>query len=157
MKLIPVDPANEEHLRVLYDLLAERPKEASISHKKMPTWEAHVAFVARAIDYGFGIGRTQLIRRGQYLDWCLLQEEHGARAYTWIGAVYLTKQNEIGISVFKYAQGKGFGSAAVGAMMDKHGARRYLANVNPANEPSRKMFEKLGFKLIQHTYALEAE
>ena len=31
---------------------------------------------------------------------------------------------------------------------------RLLANINPLNERSIKMFESLGFKLIQLTYAI---
>lgn len=139
MKLIPVDPANEEHLRVLYDLLTERPAAANISHKKMPTWKQHQEFVAHC----------------DYFDWCLIQEDHGLRSYTWLGAVYLTRANEIGISVFNYVQNHGHGPNAVVMMMMKHGERNYYANVAPNNEASRKMFAKLGFKLIQVTYALE--
>jgi RimJ/RimL family protein N-acetyltransferase len=39
--------------------------------------------------------------------------------------------------------------------MKEWGGGQFYANINPANEPSRKMFEKLGFRLVQHTYALE--
>ena len=136
MKLIPVDPGNEAHLRDLYDLLEERPAEASISHRRMPTWKQHQNFVATS----------------DYLDWCLIQNAAGI-----VGAVYLTRANEIGIGIFREFQGHGYGPNAVVMMMMKHGERNYYANINPANEPSRKMFERLGFKAVQHTLALEAK
>lgn len=149
MKLIPVDPGNEAHLKVLYELLAERTPEQSISHKKMPTWEEHVAFVKEKCDpYNFGC----------YEAWYLLDEvPSAADGQCFVGSAYLTHDNEVGIAVFERFSRQGFGPHAVQFVMQEHGPRRYLANVNPLNEPSRKMFEKLGFKTIQHTLALEAE
>ncbi len=37
-------------------------------------------------------------------------------------------------------------------LMEAHPRKKYLANINPANERSIHMFEKLGFKHIQNTY-----
>ena len=145
MKLIPVDPSNEAHLRALYDLLAERPVEASISHKKMPTWEEHKEHVA---------AMTNPASERAHLDWCLIE---GLKPPRVVGSVYLSANNEIGISIFRQYQGMWLGPDAVVMMMMKHGERNYYANINPANEASRKMFEKLGFKLIQYTLALEAK
>jgi RimJ/RimL family protein N-acetyltransferase len=138
MKLTPVDPDNEAHLRVLYDLLEERPAHANISHKKMPTWQNHCRFVANARVHG------------GYDDWCVIENEDGI-----VGAVYLTARNEIGIAILREFQRHHHGSDAIVMMMLKHGERKYLANISPANEASLKMFERLGFKTIQHTLALE--
>lgn len=151
MKLIPVDPANVEHLKVLYDLLAERTPEQSISHKKMPTWEEHLEFAERYRPRG-PLERWS----DSYLGWYLVDPD--ANTPFLAGAVYLTVRAEIGVSIFKRSQQQGFGSAAIRLLMQRHGPdHRYLANINPANDASRKMFEKLGFKTIQHTLALEAE
>lgn len=142
MRLIPVDPANEEHLRVLYDLLAERTPEQSISHREMPTWEEHRRHVASKMhDYA----------AGRHKDWCLIQNAAGI-----VGAVYLTNNKEIGISIFREFQRHGFGPAAVRMMMEKHALKMAIANVNPANHPSIAMFEKrFNAKLIQFTYEIE--
>jgi RimJ/RimL family protein N-acetyltransferase len=146
VKLIPVDPYDRRHCHALYELLAERTPAQSISHKELPTWEDHVAFVQR------------MGQRGAHPDeecyeaWYLV--ELGSFI---IGSVYLTDRSEIGVSIFYEKQRDGYGLEAVKLLMEKHGHRRYLANVAPTNEPSRKMFEKLGFKLVQHTFALEAE
>jgi RimJ/RimL family protein N-acetyltransferase len=146
VRLIPVDPGNETHLKVLYDLLAERTPEQSISHKGLPTWEEHCAFVR-----SMGVAHPVSDQWG-YKVWRLIEEEGAG----FVGAVYLTCRNEIGIFVFKAYQRKGYGSRAVRSLMDEHRGR-LLANINPANEASAAMFSKLGFRLVQHTYALEPE
>ena len=73
-----------------------------------------------------------------------------------VGAIYVTAQNEIGISILKRFQGFGYGKAAVLRVMEILGPREYLANINPANKRSAAMFKSLGFGLIQHTYRRES-
>jgi RimJ/RimL family protein N-acetyltransferase len=121
---------------ILLVLLSERTQQQSISHKRMPSWEEHVAFV----------------RSMPYKAWWLIEVDNAP-----VGAVYLSRQNEIGVSIFKAHQRKGYGPEAVRQVMAKFPfVRRYVANVNPANEASATMFRRLGFGLVQHTYALEA-
>ncbi len=127
MRLIPVQEVADAAC-YLYAQLLEREPEANISHKGMPTVDEHLAFV----------------RSNPYADWCLIEEQYI------VGATYLTDAGEIGIFIFKHSQGRGFGPMAVEMMMEKHPGR-ILANISPANERSRAMFEKLGFTLIQHT------
>lgn len=136
MKLIPISDTLD-HAKLLYDLLAQRPVAANISHKKMPSWGEHLDFIASS----------------PYRAWYLVQP--GSSGF--VGSIYLSKQNEIGVAIFPEFQGRGHGTQAVLTLMQQHGPGQYLANVAPKNEASRKMFEKLGFKLVQHTYALEAE
>lgn len=144
MKLIPVDPSNETHLKVLYDLLAERTPEQSISHKRMPTWEEHVAHV---------VAFTSRASEAAHFDWCLIEVDALSRPE---GAVYLTALNEIGIGILHGRQGYGYGPRAICLMMEKHGLRKAFANVNPANARSIAMFEKrFNAKLIQFTYEIE--
>lgn len=100
----------------------------------MPTPEEHAAFVAS----------------GPYQAWYLIDDGHDT-----VGAVYLTRADEIGVSIFERFQGRGFGSSAVLMLMGMHGKRRYLANVNPENEKSAAMWRKLGLTHVQDTYALE--
>jgi len=118
-------------LTVLYKLLEERTPEQSISHKKMPTYAAHCNYV---------MGRP-------HIDWQLIQ--FGGE---YIGAIYLSKQNEIGISIFKKYQNQGHGTNALNKFIEKHSDKRLLANINPANTESIHLFEKMGFKIIQNTY-----
>ena len=135
MKLIPISE-HPDAARILYDLLAERPPEASISHKKMPTWEEHLAFIAS----------------DPYWSWYLIQNAAGI-----VGCVYLSYQNEIGISIFREFQGRGYGPEAVNLLIEEQGpiwnmhggVSPWRANVNPRNAPSIRMFERLGFKLVR--------
>jgi len=120
-----------DRLQLLWNLLQEREPEANISHKEMPSWEQHSRFVERR----------------PYADWCFIEDGHHI-----LGAVYLTKSNEIGVHIFREHQSNGVGPWAVEAIMLKHGKRKYLANVSPKNLRSANMFCKLGFNMVQATY-----
>jgi len=119
---------------LLYRLLAERGDEVNISHKEMPSWGAHVLFV----------------ESHPYEAWYFICDHEP------VGACYLTHQNEIGVFVFAEHQKKGYARQAIGALIEKHGPGRYLANVNPRNEASRFLFQGLGFKHCQNTYEMVA-
>lgn len=115
----------------LYDLLLNRPATANISHKQMPTFEEHCAFVSSY----------------PYMAWYLIFDGGDP-----VGSIYLTLQGEIGIHLIKSRRNKGLGANAVSELMRRHGKIRYLANIAPLNEPSKKLFKGMGFKLIQETY-----
>ena len=119
-----------DRARVLYALLAERRPSESISHRAMPTWEEHIKFVESR----------------PYEAWYFIDNSET------VGTCYLSKQNEIGVFIFEKFRGRGHGTWAIGAIMARHGKRRYLANINPRNLGSAKLFANLGFRLIQHTY-----
>lgn len=131
MRLIPVQEVADA-ATYLYALMLEREPHQNISHKETPTVEDHLAFV----------------RSNPYAEWYLLVRG----VNTCIGAIYLTRANEIGIFVFKRHQGHGYGKLAVQMMIDRHKGQRILANIAPNNTASRSMFEKLGFTLIQNTF-----
>jgi len=124
---------HKEHFRVLYALLAERTPEQSISHKVLPSFPAHEDFVLSK----------------PYQAWYMIIEEDTGIS---VGAIYLTKLREIGVTIAAGYRGRGYGKAAVQALMVRWPGR-FLANINPANEKSAAFFGELGFSLIQHTYA----
>lgn len=132
MKLVSVYRSPDAPL-YLYALMTEREAHVNISHRAMPTAEQHLAFV----------------RSRPYRAWYLCHVKHRV-----VGAIYLSKQGEIGIFIFKAHRGHGYGKQAVKALMDKHPGN-FLANINPANEASIKFFEKLGFRPMQVTYEKE--
>jgi RimJ/RimL family protein N-acetyltransferase len=117
----------------LYDLLKERTSEQSISHKEMPSWEDHCEFVESR----------------PYKHWYMVESENGI-----VGAIYLTHQNEIGVSIFNQFKGQGHAERAVKLLMATNKGP-FLANVNPKNKVSRNLFEKLGGKIIQVTYEIQ--
>lgn len=114
----------------LYTLLQERTPEQSISHKVVPSYEEHCAFVLSK----------------PYFRWYMIV---GGTVY---GAIYLTHQREIGISLLRVYQRQGYGRAAVLKLMDLHPGP-FLANINPNNDASIAFWKSLGFTLKQVTYA----
>jgi RimJ/RimL family protein N-acetyltransferase len=98
----------------------------------MPTFAKHVAFM----------------ESNPYPVWYIIECGH----HMPVGHTYLSKSDEIGIFVTKSFHGKGIGTKAIEQLMSMHKRDRYLANINPQNDVSQALFNKLGFKRIQFTY-----
>ena len=111
----------------------ERNPRANISHKKMPTYNQHVAFVSAK----------------PYSKWYVIL--YGTNK---AGSIYLTSQNEIGIFIKKSFQNKQIGNIVLHKLIQKNPKKRYLANVSPQNKKSVRFFKNNGFKLIQYTFEL---
>lgn len=125
----------KESAPILYRLLASRPGRVNISHRKMPSFKKHRAFVSSR----------------PYKAWYLIR----ATGLGFVGAVYLSKQDEIGVFIFKEHQGKGYGGEAVNILIKRYPrVKRFLANINPLNGRSIRFFKSLKFKHIQNTYEL---
>lgn len=129
--LISVD-SDPRALEYLYRFLQERPPEANISHKKMPSWDEHCAFVMSK----------------PYQAWYLIYVGSGI-----VGSIYLTRNREVGIHVTATERGKGYGGEAVAALRRLHPGP-LLANVAPTNHASILFFKRMGAKHIQNTYEL---
>jgi len=133
---------------ILYTLLSERGSETNISHSKLPSWKDHIKF----------------IKSRSYFKWWIIASRKlnsdGLREA--VGTIYISHNNEIGVFIFKKHQRQGHASRAVRWLIrrhkpDKWGIRsgEFIANINPKNSKSIKMFEKLGFTHIQNTYGLK--
>ena len=124
----------KDAVSVLYALLKEREARMNISHRRMPTLSEHARFV----------------RLKPYKTWDLILSGDEI-----MGAVYLSKQNEIGLFIFRKYRGCGIGKKALELLMKKHKkVTRFLANINPKNRPSIDFFKNQGFFHIQNTYEL---
>lgn len=132
LRLLKVENVPIAHM-VLWDLLKEREPEQNISHVNMPTWGQHYHFV----------------KNHPHKAWYIVEAEN-----KFVGAIYITNMNEIGIAIYKKYQRAGYGVRAIEALKELHPADKYLANIAPGNIPSQDFFKKLGFKLIQYTYQL---
>lgn len=117
----------------LYALLTEREAHQNISHARMPTVAEHLAFV----------------QSRPYAAWYLVRVRRNV-----VGAVYLSKRDELGIFIFKAHRGYAYGEQAIRIMRKLHPKPRLLANVNPNNASSIRLFEALGGKLLQVTFSL---
>lgn len=127
-------------LMFLYRVLQSRDTLVNISHRAMPSFDEHVKYV----------------QSRPYAAWYIISAPSPAPTPTptYIGTIYLTKQNEIGIFLMR-CQGSGNGTAAVKMLMERHGEREYLANIAPHNLWSTAMFRNLGFTPIQITYRID--
>jgi RimJ/RimL family protein N-acetyltransferase len=113
----------------LYDLLAERAPEVNISHKEMPTWEAHLKFIASR----------------PYESWYLIEVDTVP-----VGTIYLTNQREVGLFIFKLYRGQGYGGEALAELKRKHPGQ-LLANVSVNNKDGLSFWQDQGFKPLQQT------
>jgi hypothetical protein len=128
----------------LYRVLRERLQDRSlnISHTRLPTRAEHARFV----------------RSKPYRAWYLIKV-----ADSTVGHIWLNRQNEIGLTLFRDARRKGYEAAAILALLDKHDplpairSRRsgsFLANVAPNNKGLIGALKSLGARKIQYTYKL---
>jgi RimJ/RimL family protein N-acetyltransferase len=141
MRLVPVDPENESHVKLLYELLLARPDYANISHRETPTFERHVRFV----------------KTHSYKSWYLIDPSEdvidaNCAFYELAGTIYLTHLREIGIFLFPQFQTKHVGRDAVVMLMSTQPGGDFFANIAPTNTRSQEFFTRMGFKLIQYTY-----
>ena len=139
IRLIDVYSLPGSSTEMLYRLLEERAgnTQINISHLTMPSWEGHCQFVLSH----------------PYAHWYVIWSPDADEA----GAVYLTKDDEIGVFIFRAYQGRGYGPEAVREIMRLHQRPRYLAHINPLNIPSIEMFTHMGFDQIQSTYEFVGE
>lgn len=132
--------------QVLWELMLEVEPHQAISHREMPPWEEHIAFVGKF----------------PYRSWYLIEADG-----VFVGHISFSRSNEIGIRLFRAHQRKGHGTWAIKELIrlwtkdvaksKRASVRRaaFLANINPANEASLKLFASLGFKHVQNTLALD--
>jgi RimJ/RimL family protein N-acetyltransferase len=141
IRLVDVYQAPEA-AELLYRLMQERPADSAIAHRRTPSMEEHRAFMASK----------------PYRAWCLAHA--GGRH---VGAVTLTPNNEVGVFILKEFQRKGYARAALQELMRAYKplpaipAVRpgyFVANVNPKNEASIRLFTSLGGRHIANTYEL---
>lgn len=130
---------DENRYQVLFNLLATRKPRQAISHKAMPPWEQHVEFVDSR----------------PYAAWYLIEcEDAGDKAYRYVGACYLTTRREVGLFLFPFHRGKGWGRRALEELRRLHPGP-LLANIAPRNTESADFFMDAGFRKIQETYAVD--
>ncbi len=130
--------------QVLWDLMLERTEEHEVNISfSMPSREEHEAF----------------FKHSPYALWYLV--ENGG---DWVGYVYTSWDNEVGLWLFREHRGKGYGPQILKKLLDEvsplpgvPGKRpsHFVANIHPLNERSIHLFQSFGFKHIQNTYSCE--
>jgi len=138
IKLINIyqDPIADHTVSILWEHLAQRTPEQSISHKEMPTKIQHYQFVMSR----------------PYEVWYLIEDGIGGPPHV-VGNIYITKHREVGIHIAPDFRGKGIGGHALMMLRAEHPGR-LLANINPLNRKSISFFKQHGARLLQHTFEL---
>tara|TARA_B100002049_G_scaffold225081_1_gene196884 strand:+ start:324 stop:758 length:435 start_codon:yes stop_codon:yes gene_type:complete len=118
----------------LYELLKNKDPNANISHKKMPSYDEHVEFVMSK----------------PYTNWYVIEYDKKN-----VGSIYLSKQDEIGISInndYEYDQ---IVKSALKLLMKLNQRKRYLANVGPKDVKSQEFLLKNGFTSLEYVYEIK--
>lgn len=137
MALVFFEEVDSGHFSFLYGMLGEREATQNISHSVMPSYDQHCRFCMSA----------------PYRYWYVCKDAN----YDLVGNCYITWKGEIGLFVEKDKHGKGLGSSILKSLILKHHndfPDGLFANINPANERSKRLFEKFGFGKIQETYKM---
>ena len=131
MVKIELKLVNKSDLSFLYDLLSERELDENISHRKMPTKYQHQKFVLSK----------------PYKKWYIIYCDRKKS-----GSIYLSKNDEVGISIKKQFNKTTVKQTALKQLMEKNPRTRYYANVNPKNSKAIKFYKKNHFKPLQYTF-----
>ena len=117
----------------LYDLLKNKDSNANISHKKMPSYDEHVEFVMSK----------------PYTNWYIIEYEKKN-----VGAIYLSKQDEIGISISNDYEYDQIVKPALKLLMKLNQRKRYLANTSPKDVRSQEFLLKNGFTGLEYVFEM---
>ena len=120
----------------LYELLKTRDSLANISHKKMPSYDEHVNFILS----------------NPYAIWYIIEYE-GKK----IGFVYLSKHDEIGISLVDNSLYDKIGKSIIKLLIKNNPRKHYLAKVSPRNKKLQNFFVNNGFTGLEYTYEIFVE
>ena len=131
---IKLNQVTKNHMLFLYELLKNKDPNSNISHKKMPSYDEHVEFVMSK----------------PYTNWYIIECDKKN-----VGTIYLSKQDEIGISInndYEYDQ---IAKTALKLLMKLNPRKRYLANVSPKDVKSQEFLLKNGFTGLEYIYEMK--
>ena len=133
---IKLKPVTKNDALFLYELLKTKDPIANISHKKMPSYDEHVNFILS----------------NPYAIWYIIEYE-GEK----IGFVYLSKHDEIGISLVDNSLYDKIGKSIIKLLIKNNPRKHYLAKVSPRNKKLQNFFVNNGFTGLEYTYELIVE
>ena len=124
----------ENDMPFLYELLKNKDPNANISHKKMPTYDEHIKFVLSK----------------PYTNWYVIEyDEKNA------GAIYLSKRDEIGISISNDYEYEQIAKTAIKLLIELNPRKRYLVNVSPKYIRTQEFLLKNGFSGLEYVYEMK--
>ena len=125
----------EDDALFLYNLLKIRDPITNISHKKMPSYDEHANFILS----------------NPYTIWYIIEYE-GKK----IGSIYLSKQDEIGISLVDNSLYDKIGKSIIKLFIKNNPRKRYLAKISPQNKKLQNFFINNGFTGLEYTYEMKS-
>ena len=102
----------------------------------MPSYRQHVSFISSK----------------PYSKWYVILYDDSR-----VGSLYLSKQNEIGISFVDSSFHNQLGNHVLKLLIKKNPRKRYLANVSPLNKKLQNFFINNGFTQIDLSYELMSD
>lgn len=126
-KIFPrLKKVDKSDFKFLYELLKNKKDFQNISHNKMPTYDEHVKFILEE----------------PYKNWYVVTSVFGK-----IGAVYLSKNNEIGLNISQKFDSYLIKDLIFQQVMEKNPSKIFSVNVNPKNHQMKNFLEKYNFSL----------
>ena len=117
----------------LYELLKNKDPSTNISHKKMPSYDEHIEFVMSK----------------PYTNWYIIECDKKN-----VGSIYLSKQDEIGISIDNDYEYDKIARPALKLLVKLNPRKRYLVNVSPDDIRSQEFLLKNGFTGLEYIYEM---
>jgi len=133
---IKLKPVTKNDALFLYDLLKTRDPLTNISHKKMPSYDEHVNFILS----------------NPYTVWYIIEYEEEKT-----GSIYLSKQDEIGISLVDNSLYDKIGKSVIKLLIKNNPRKRYLAKTSPQNKKLQNFFVNNGFIGLEYTYEIKSQ
>ena len=118
----------------LYELLKNKDPNSNISHKKMPSYDEHLKFVSST----------------PYTNWYVIEYDEKN-----VGAIYLSKRDEIGISIGSNYEYEQIAKVAIKLLMELNPRKRYLVNVSPKDIVAQEFLLKNGFSGLEYVYEMK--
>ena len=131
---IKLKQVTKNDMLFLHELLKNKDSNASISHKKMPSYDEHVEFVMSK----------------PYTNWYIIECDKKN-----VGSTYLSKLDEIGISINEGYEFDQIAKTALKLLIKLNPRKRYLANVSPKDIRLQKFFLKSGFTGFEYVYEIK--
>ena len=120
----------------LYELLKNKDPSTNISHKKMPSYDEHIEFVMSK----------------PYTNWYIIECDKKN-----VGSIYLSKQDEIGISIDNDYEYDKIVRPALKLLVKLNPRKRYLVNVSPDDIRSQEFLLKNGFTGLEYVYEMKID
>ena len=131
---IKLKQITENDMLFLYELLKNKDPNSNISHKKMPSYDEHLKFVSST----------------PYTNWYVIEYDEKN-----VGAIYLSKRDEIGISIGSNYEYEQIAKVAIKLLMELNPRKRYLVNVSPKDITAQEFLLKNGFSGLEYVYEMK--